>query len=216
MEHVPLKVGSAVLDIGCGTGATALKLAEKHLHVTALDARREMIDRLRARAERAHLPLHTVVGVAENLPWPGASFDVVIGESVLVFTSISAVLREVRRVMKASGFAVFVEMVAPPHPPSGWHEEATRVYGAREVPTLARWQEHFCAAGFVPSVLRSGTLWSLALEIAPVMSEAPVAHEQFDSLAEPEVARALAEHFAWMERFGSTLEYGVFFLIPKP
>jgi len=211
LEQVPLWAGAAVLDVGCGTGATALRLAERGMRVTALDVRQEMIDRVRDRARQAHLTLDTVVGSAEAIPWSPASFDAVIGESVLVFTDIQVVLREVRRVLKTSGFAVFVEMVAPINPPLGWHEEATRVYGAREVPTLTSWRDHFLAAGFQPSVLRTGSFWDLAREVPP---SGPIPSVNVATLADPEVGRALAEHFAWMERFGQTLGYGVFMLVP--
>lgn len=212
LERVHLSAGASVLDVGCGTGATALSLAERGMRVTALDVRQEMIDRVRDRARQAHLALDTVVGSAEALPWPPASFDAVIGESVLVFTDIPVVLREVRRVLKTSGFAVFVEMVAPTHPPSGWHQEAARVYGAREVPTLSSWRDRFLAAGFQPAVLRTGSIWSLAREVPP---SGPVHGADVAMLGDPEVGRALAEHFAWMERFGQTLGYGVFMLVPK-
>ncbi|AEJ43546.1 Methyltransferase type 11 [Alicyclobacillus acidocaldarius subsp. acidocaldarius Tc-4-1] len=182
------------------------------MRVTALDVRQDMIDRVRDRAQQAHLALDTVVGSAEDLPWPPASFDAVVGESVLVFTNIPVVLQEVRRVLKASGFAVFVEMVAPIRPPSGWHEEAARVYGTREVPTLSSWRDRFLAAGFQPAVLRTGSIWSLARELPP---SAPVPDAHAAILSDPEVGRALAEHFAWMARFGQALGYAVFLLVPK-
>ncbi|MDI9260960.1 class I SAM-dependent methyltransferase [Alicyclobacillus sendaiensis] len=212
LERVPLSAAASVLEVGCGTGGTALALAQRGMHVTALDVRQEMIDHVRARARQAHLSVDAVVGSADRLPWPPASFDAVIGESVLVFADIPVVLREVRRVLKTSGLALFVEMVAPTDPPPGWHDEAARVYGAREVPTLASWRNLFLAAGFQPVVLRAGDIRSLEQEAAPFCLVEDV---HAATIADPEVGMALAEHFAWMERFGHTLGYGVFLLVPR-
>ncbi|SIS61972.1 Methyltransferase domain-containing protein [Alicyclobacillus vulcanalis] len=198
-----------MLDVGCGTGATALLLAERGARVTALDVRQEMIERLRRKAERRAIPVNAVVGSAEHLPWPAASFDAVIGESILVFMDIPIALQETRRVLRRGGFAVFVEMVAPPDPPVGWHEEASRVYGAREVPTLERWLQHFHAAGMRPSVLRAGSIWDLAQQLP---AQSPSACMDPAAFMDAEVAQALAEHLAWMTRFGDTLGYGVFYV----
>ena len=43
--------GDRVLDIGCGNGNYARKLAELGVRVTAIDASEEMIERARARSE---------------------------------------------------------------------------------------------------------------------------------------------------------------------
>lgn len=68
-----------VLDIGCGTGYLLGLLAASAPQARVLagvDAAPEMI--AAARATSADDRLRFVVGVAERLPWPGATFDLVV------------------------------------------------------------------------------------------------------------------------------------------
>ncbi|NJM05648.1 methyltransferase domain-containing protein [Candidatus Gracilibacteria bacterium] len=50
--------GMRVLDLGCGSGADALHLARRGLHVTALDASAEMVALTQCKAEVAGLAAH--------------------------------------------------------------------------------------------------------------------------------------------------------------
>ncbi len=47
--------GSRLMDIGCGTGLDAVRMAQVGHHVTATDWSQRMVDRTRQRAERAQL-----------------------------------------------------------------------------------------------------------------------------------------------------------------
>jgi ubiquinone/menaquinone biosynthesis C-methylase UbiE len=73
LRHVPSGCESA-LEVGCGTGAFARRLAERARHVTALDLSPEMIRVARSRsAEYANIEFQ----VADALAWdfPAAHFD---------------------------------------------------------------------------------------------------------------------------------------------
>jgi ubiquinone/menaquinone biosynthesis C-methylase UbiE len=102
-----LEPGSEVLDLGCGHGRIASGLARRGARVTGLDATQLFLDRARAQAAAAGLPIEYVRGDMRSLPWPGESFDRVISW----FTSFGyfddeenrLVLREARRVLRPGG-----------------------------------------------------------------------------------------------------------------
>ena len=68
-----------ILDVGCGTGYLLGRLAARASQAEVLagiDAAPAMIEA--ARGAAADVRLRFVVGVAEQLPWPAASFDLVV------------------------------------------------------------------------------------------------------------------------------------------
>ena len=85
----------SVLDIGTGTGLFAQQFAALGLQVTGLDANPEMLA-----AARQHVPGGVFEeGVAEKLPFPDGSFDLVFMGLLLHETDDrQAALREARRV----------------------------------------------------------------------------------------------------------------------
>jgi SAM-dependent methyltransferase len=102
------RAGAAVLDVGCGAGATAAHLTDDlGLRVTGLDASRERI----AQAAEARPDLALVAGRAEALPFADASFDAVVCECVLsTLDDPARALAEVVRVLRPGG-AVLVSDV---------------------------------------------------------------------------------------------------------
>ncbi len=68
-----LNDANTMLDIGTGSGLFAEKFAARGLQVTGLDANPEMLT-----AARQYVPAGTFhEGIAENLPFPDGSFDLV-------------------------------------------------------------------------------------------------------------------------------------------
>jgi SAM-dependent methyltransferase len=72
---------AAVLDVGAGTGFLSLLLAAQGYGVTAVDLSPGMLARLRAKAERRGLRVHTAEGDA--LHPPGGPFDAVVERHLL-------------------------------------------------------------------------------------------------------------------------------------
>ena len=73
-----------VLDIGCGTGRTALDVAAAGLPVIGIDMSRGMLKRARAKARKRGLPdILWVVGDAEALPLAHGSIDGIVCQGVL-------------------------------------------------------------------------------------------------------------------------------------
>jgi ubiquinone/menaquinone biosynthesis C-methylase UbiE len=77
--------GMRVLDVAAGTGNASLRAAEAGADVTASDLTPELLDAGRARAEAGGLQLDWVVADAEHLPFPDASFDVVMSSIGVMF-----------------------------------------------------------------------------------------------------------------------------------
>jgi SAM-dependent methyltransferase len=112
-----------VLDVGCGPGHLANWLAREHsLEVTGLDLDPAMIERARANAERAlgaeRRPVFVVGGVAA-LPFPDASFDLVVSTlSMHHWADAAAGQAEIGRVLRPGGRALIWDIrpgVVPLH-----------------------------------------------------------------------------------------------------
>jgi ubiquinone/menaquinone biosynthesis C-methylase UbiE len=109
--------GGRVLDVGCGPGHLANRLARDHgLEVTGLDLDPAMIERARANAERAvsaeRRPTFVVGGVAA-LPFPAASFDLVVSTlSMHHWADATAGQAEIGRVLRPGGRALIWDIRA--------------------------------------------------------------------------------------------------------
>ena len=103
--------GGTVLDVGCGPGHLANRLARDHgLEVTGLDLDAAMIERARANAEQTVVaergPTFVVGGVAA-LPFPDGSFDLVVSTlSMHHWADATAGQAEIGRVLRTGGRAL--------------------------------------------------------------------------------------------------------------
>lgn len=97
-----------VLEIGCGTGTTALRLAPHVARLVASDVSGEMIAIAREKAAAEGCAnVEFVVGPAGEGPWPEHSFDAVLAFNMLhLVTDRAAVLARARRLLKPGGLLV--------------------------------------------------------------------------------------------------------------
>jgi ubiquinone/menaquinone biosynthesis C-methylase UbiE len=72
-----------VLDVGCGTGFLALRLAELGHVVTGIDLSPRMIDRARRKAEQAAQQIDFRVGDAVTIDAADETYDVVVARHVI-------------------------------------------------------------------------------------------------------------------------------------
>jgi SAM-dependent methyltransferase len=103
--------GTRVLDLGCGDGELTLDMARRGADVAAVDLSPGMVAVAKRRLE-VFCPGATaefVVAPAEALPFPDASFDVVIGRFILHHLDMDQAPREIARVLRPGGVAVFSE-----------------------------------------------------------------------------------------------------------
>lgn len=98
----------AAYEFGCGTGTTALRLAQSVAHITATDISPNMIAIAREKAEAQGIAnVNFEVGTPEKAPYPNESFDVVLGFNVLHLMAARAeALLAVHRLLKPGGLFI--------------------------------------------------------------------------------------------------------------
>lgn len=103
--------GRRVLDAGCGDGALVRAAASRGADVTGIDTDPAMLAVARSRAAQAGLHATFMEGPVERLPFPNASFDVVVSITVLCFVADAAgAVREMVRVLRPGGRLVLGEL----------------------------------------------------------------------------------------------------------
>jgi ubiquinone/menaquinone biosynthesis C-methylase UbiE len=104
--------GGGLLDLGGGTGALAARLSDAlEIDVTVLDPSPEMVAQM-----TPHARVTAVVGTAEDMPFPDASFDAcIISDAFHHFRDQEAGVAEIRRVVRAGGGVQILEFE-----PKGW------------------------------------------------------------------------------------------------
>ena len=100
--------GRRVLDYGCGTGHRAGELARLGATVVGIDVSAEAVRQARQRAGDNEA-LTFIQMDAEAMPFPDDHFDVVCGNAILHHLDVRAASREIARVLRPGGRAVFLE-----------------------------------------------------------------------------------------------------------
>ncbi|CCP02204.1 hypothetical protein BN439_1123 [Erwinia amylovora Ea644] len=107
-----------VLDIGCGAGHASFVAAQYVKEVVAYDLSERMLATVGKTADaHGYHHLTTQQGYAENLPFNDAEFDIVISRySAHHWHDVAGALREVRRVLKAGGKMILIDVSTPGNP----------------------------------------------------------------------------------------------------
>ena len=110
--------GGRALDLGCGGGHVAYRLAAHADSVVAYDLTPAMLRVVtEAASARGIANLTTQQGAAERMPFADAAFDLVASRfSAHHWRDLDAGLREARRVLAPGGRAIFVDTVSPGPP----------------------------------------------------------------------------------------------------
>jgi ubiquinone/menaquinone biosynthesis C-methylase UbiE len=102
--------GAEVLELGCGTGDLTLQLLARGANLTALDLSDGMVGIARERVDRfSRARASFVAAPVERCGLPTESFDLVIGKWIFHHADIGGAAREIRRVLRPGGRAVFLE-----------------------------------------------------------------------------------------------------------
>jgi SAM-dependent methyltransferase len=103
-EAVNVRAGQRVLDVASGSGNAALAAARRFCDVVATDYVPALLEEGRTRASAEGLPMAFEVADAEQLPYPDASFDVVLSTFGAMFApDHEQVARELVRVCRPGG-----------------------------------------------------------------------------------------------------------------
>jgi len=107
IERANPQPGERVLDIACGTGIIARKVAPRvgsQGIVIGLDISSDKIDIARAAAKRDHVAIEWHASPAEQLPFPDESFDLILCQfGLMFFTDRHQALKEMHRVLRTGG-----------------------------------------------------------------------------------------------------------------
>ena len=110
IKFAGIRSGEKVLDVGTGTGVVAITAARSGARVTGLDLTPALLEQARANSRIARMEdIVWTEGDAESLPYPDASFDVVLSQFGHIFAPRPEVaVAEIRRVVKSGGRLAFV------------------------------------------------------------------------------------------------------------
>ena len=122
--RVAARAGGPVLELGCGTGRVTRPLARAGVKIVGVDRSAAMLARIPNRESR----IPVVRGDIRALPFPGASFEMVIApygilQSLIRARDLSATLDSVARVVRRGG--TFGIDLVPDVP--NWREYRNRV-----------------------------------------------------------------------------------------
>ncbi len=155
-----------VLDAGCGAGHTALAVAPVSREVVAFDLSQSMLEQVaQLAAERGVTNVETRQGDVEQLPFDGASFDVVVSRySAHHWPNPARALAECHRVLKPGGRFILSDIVAPEAPVLDTFLQTLELLRdpshVRDHSTT-EWLRLFVTAGFIPRLV---TTWPLTLD----------------------------------------------------
>jgi ubiquinone/menaquinone biosynthesis C-methylase UbiE len=144
---------AVALDMGCGGGHAAFRLAPLVNTVVAYDLSETMLTVVADEAERRGLDnVVTKLGAAESLPCPSASFDVAVTRySVHHWQDVPTGLAQMHRVLKPGGMAIFMDVITPGVPLlDTWLQSLELLRDPSHVrnASLAEWRAALSAAGF--------------------------------------------------------------------
>lgn len=113
-DHVGVKSGERVLDIGCGTCLLEEQLDRYGCSVVGLDLTERMV-RI-GNSKRIASVEGLVHGDAESLPFPDGMFDAVVSCYVPKYVDVTKFAKEASRVLKTGGRIALYDFVHPRGP----------------------------------------------------------------------------------------------------
>jgi ubiquinone/menaquinone biosynthesis C-methylase UbiE len=213
VKFAGIRAGESVLDVATGTGVVAITAARAGARVCGMDLTPPLLAQARINAATAGVQVDWKEGDAEALPYPDASFDVVVSEFGHMFAPRPDVaVGEMRRVLKPGGrvaFATwppehfvghlfaFVARNSPPPPPGAapppqWGSPAIvaeRLAPAFAAPFFGRGTMLFPAlslAHFREFLEHSiGPLQKMVEQMAAEPETLAAARQEFEALAAP-------------------------------
>jgi ubiquinone/menaquinone biosynthesis C-methylase UbiE len=178
IELVGPVAGKRLLDLGCGDGLLTMTLARAGARSVGIDIDRSMLAAAAARTASAPGSARFVEGRVENLPFPEATFDVVVMMAVLCLLPESTqAVREAVRVLRPGGRLVIGDLArwnlwAARRRVRGWL--GSRLWRAAHFSTASTLSNLAKRAGVAPEAARGAVYYPpidiLARAMAPLDS----------------------------------------------
>lgn len=106
--HMGEKKGLTLLDIGCGAGLVAERMAQKGYAVTGIDASQELIEAARTHARLSNTHVAYEVAEASSLRFAKKQFDIVLALEVIEHTEApTEFVATVAQLVKPGGLVFF-------------------------------------------------------------------------------------------------------------
>jgi ubiquinone/menaquinone biosynthesis C-methylase UbiE len=105
--------GKVVLDLGCGNGENSILLAHRQARLVGIDVSESLLGLAQKRfaLNDVTAPAVFVASSAHEIALPDESVDVVVGIAILHHLDLPLVAREVKRILRPGGRAIFKEPV---------------------------------------------------------------------------------------------------------
>ena len=154
-EAIDIRSGEQVLDVAAGNGNATLAAARRFADVTSTDYVPTLLEKGRERARAEGLNVQFQVADAEALPFPDASFDVVLSTFGAMFApQHDRVASELLRVLRRNGRIGMANWT-----PEGFIGQLFKVVGAHVPP---------------PAGVRSPALWGTDAHLADLFAAGAV------------------------------------------
>lgn len=101
--------GKKLLDMGCGAGEASVYLALCGAEVYACDIAEDFLSLAASLAKKFGVELLLTQAEASHLPYRDEYFDIVYGNGVLHHVELVPAAKEINRVLKRNGKAIFIE-----------------------------------------------------------------------------------------------------------
>ncbi|WP_106494743.1 class I SAM-dependent methyltransferase [Lentibacillus sp. Marseille-P4043] len=212
LRDVPINQTCNILDAGCGTGQTAAYLAQAYgCKVTGLDLHPLMIEKAQKRFAKENITVRLVEGDIENSSLLAESFDLIIAESVTVFTNITKTANEYLRLLRKGGILLDLEMTAGKSFSKEEIEGFRDVYGVDEVPLQDEWKAMFRSVGFRSvEVVKENTVEEMLHDQSFQEDSSSSPEINPSKPMDPSLYKIWDKHQLLAERFSNQLKYSVY------
>ncbi len=117
--------GKDVLEYGCGAGGSLERWKQCNVQsITGIDISPKGIEKAASRAQALGMNARLLVMNAEQTDFDDDSFDLVAGTGILHHLDLKAAYRELQRILKPDGHAIFIEPMGH-NPVINWYRSRT-------------------------------------------------------------------------------------------
>ncbi|MDQ0228902.1 class I SAM-dependent methyltransferase [Metabacillus malikii] len=169
----------------------------------------KMIEHAKKRNLESNMKISYYIEDLASTSFSENSFDIVLSESVLQFTTISHTLPEIFRILKNNGMLIAIEMVQQSPLTDEEQHELTTFYGMKNIPTIERWKELFSHYHLPVKKISTSTTIELIDNGDPTTEFSPI------SVIPQETFELLTHHEELTVKYANKVSYCVFYAIKR-